>query len=39
MEFFSKTVCVKQWLVFVMLGASGFACGTVLARIAGAIGL
>lgn len=39
MDFFSKTVCVKQWLVFVMLGASGFAVGNVLAKITTAIGL
>lgn len=39
MEFFSKTVCIKQWLVLVMLGASGFAVGTVLAKIANALGL
>ncbi len=39
MEFFSKTVCVKQLLVFVMLGASGFAGGTVLAKAANALGL
>lgn len=38
MEFFSKTVCIKQWLVFVMLGASGFAAGTMLARITTALG-
>ena len=38
MEFFSKSVCVKQWLVFVMLGASGFAVGTVLAKAANALG-
>ena len=39
MEFFSKTMCVKQWLVFAMLGASGFAVGTVLAKAARALGL
>jgi hypothetical protein len=38
MEFFSKTVCVKQWLVFVMLGASGFAIGPILAKITTALG-
>ena len=38
MEFFSRTVCVKQWLVFAMLGASGFAVGTMLAKVANALG-
>jgi hypothetical protein len=38
MEFFTKSVCVKQWLVFMMLGASGFAVGTVLAKITNALG-
>ena len=39
MDFFSKTICVKQWLVCLMLGASGFAVGTVLAKAANALGL
>lgn len=39
MEFFSKTVCIKQWLVYVMLGASGFAIGNVLAKTVNALGL
>lgn len=38
MEFFTKSVCVKQWLVFAMLGASGFAAGTILAKISNALG-
>lgn len=32
MEFFGMTACLDQWLVFVMLGASGFAASTVPAK-------
>jgi hypothetical protein len=39
MEFLSRTINVKQWQVCVMLGASGFAVGTVLAKVANALGL
>jgi hypothetical protein len=35
----NKTLCVKQWQAFVMLGLSGFAIGSILARLAGAVGL
>jgi hypothetical protein len=38
MEFLTKGIRVKLWLVFVMLGASGFAVGTVLAKAANAMG-
>jgi hypothetical protein len=39
MEFLNQTVCVKQWHVFVMLLLSGFATGSMIAKIATAIGL
>jgi hypothetical protein len=33
MNFFQKSICVKQWLVFVMLAASGFAGGTIISQL------
>lgn len=34
----NKTVCLKQWQVFVMLGASGFALGNILAQLTSVLG-
>lgn len=39
MEFLSKGVCVKQWQVFLMLLLSGFAVGSIAAKIANALGM
>lgn len=33
-----KSVCVKQWQLFVMLGMSGFATGNILAKLTTALG-
>lgn len=33
-----KTICVKQWQLFVMLGMSGFATGNILAKLTTALG-
>jgi hypothetical protein len=33
-----KSVCVKRWQLFVMLGMSGFAIGNILAKTAAALG-
>jgi len=33
-----KTICVKQWQLFVMLGMSGFAVGNILAKLTTALG-
>lgn len=38
MSLLTKTVCVKQWQLFVMLAMTGFATGTVLAKITIALG-
>lgn len=38
MSIFNKTVCVKQWQVFVMLAMTGFAIGGILAKITTALG-
>jgi hypothetical protein len=35
----TKTVCMKQWQAVALLGLSGFAVGTLLARLANALGL
>jgi hypothetical protein len=34
-----KSVCVKQWQLFVMLGMSGFAVGNILAKLSSALGI
>lgn len=34
----NNTVCVKQWQVFVMLAMTGFAVGSILAKITTALG-
>ncbi len=33
-----KTIRVKQWQLFVMLGMSGFAVGSILAKLTTALG-
>ena len=38
MQKLSRTICVKQWQLFLMLGLSGFAIGNVLAKITTALG-
>jgi hypothetical protein len=38
MSVFTKTVCVKQWQIFVMLGMTGFAVGSILAKLTNALG-
>jgi hypothetical protein len=39
MEFVSKTVCVKQWLLFVLFVMSGYGAGTIVGNLARALGL
>jgi hypothetical protein len=38
MNHLTKTVCVKQWQLFVMVAMTGFASGTILAKITTALG-
>lgn len=38
MEFLNKSVCVKQWLLFVMLMMSGYATGAIIAKLTTALG-
>jgi hypothetical protein len=38
MEFLNKSVCVKQWLLFVMLLMSGYATGAIIAKLTTALG-
>lgn len=33
-----ETVCIKRWQAFVLLGASGFAVGNILAKVTTALG-
>ncbi len=39
MHFINKTIAVRRWQMFVMLGASGFAVGNIIAKVANALGL
>ena len=39
MKTLTETVCVQRWQVFLMLGLTGFAFGTIIAKIANALGL
>lgn len=39
MEILTKGVCVKQGLVLVMVLMSGYATGSIIARLANALGL
>ncbi len=39
MEFFEKSVCVKQWLFFAMILLSGYATGAIVAKLANALGI
>lgn len=34
-----QTVCIARWQFFLLLGTSGFACGMLIARMQGALGL
>lgn len=38
MEFFTKSICVKQWMVLAMVAMSGFAVGSILAKTMNALG-
>lgn len=38
MRSLNHTICVKTWQIFVLLGASGFAVGTILSKTATALG-
>ena len=38
MKSLTETVCIKSWQVFVLLGATGFAVGNVLAKVTTALG-
>jgi hypothetical protein len=35
----TETICIKQWQALILLGASGFAFGTVLSTAVSALGL
>lgn len=39
MHFLAKSVCVKQWLLFVMILMCGYATGAIIARLANALGI
>jgi len=36
-QFLTKSVCVKQWQVFAMLLMSGFATGSIIAKLVNAL--
>lgn len=38
MEFLGKSVCVKQWLLFVIVLLSGYATGAIVAKLSNAMG-
>lgn len=38
MQSLNDTICLKRWQAYVLLGTSGFAFGTILARTAEALG-
>jgi len=38
MNFLTKSVCVKQWLLFVMILMSGYAAGAIIAKLMNALG-
>ena len=38
MSLLNKTVCVKQWQLFVMLTMTGFAIGSIAAKAVNALG-
>jgi|JI7StandDraft_1071085.scaffolds.fasta_scaffold1251876_2 hypothetical protein len=39
MDFLTKSVWVKQWLLFVMILLSGYAVGAIVAKLANALGI
>ncbi len=39
MQFLTKSVGVKQWLLFVMILLSGYATGAIAAKLADALGI
>jgi hypothetical protein len=38
MDHLTKSVCVKQWPLFVMILMSGYASGAIIAKLANALG-
>lgn len=38
MYMLNETICVIRWQVFAMLGLSGFAAGTIVAKLTNALG-
>jgi hypothetical protein len=38
MNMLMETVCIKRWQVFILLGATGFAIGNILAKATTALG-
>jgi len=39
MKSLAETVCVARWQVFFMLAMSGYAAGSIIAKVAGALGV
>ena len=39
MRTLTETVCVTRWQVFLLLAMSGYAAGSIIAKVAGALGL
>ena len=39
MDFLTKSVWVKQWLLFVMILLSGYAVGAIVAKLVNALGI
>jgi hypothetical protein len=38
MNSLTETICIKRWQVFVLIGASGYAVGSILAKVTNALG-
>jgi hypothetical protein len=38
MKSLTETICIKRWQAFVLLGASGYALGSILAKVTTALG-
>ena len=38
MNAITETICIKRWQAFVLLGASGYAVGSILAKITTLLG-
>lgn len=39
MKTLTETVCVTRWQVFLLLAMSGYAAGSIISKVAGALGL